>query len=33
MVEDAVYDNFYLYPEDKIIYVIDTLILLVTFGV
>jgi len=31
MVEDAVYDNFYLYPEDKIIYVIDTLILLVTF--
>ena len=31
MVEDAVYDNFYLYPEDKIIYIIDTLILLLTF--
>jgi len=31
MVEDAVYDNFYLYPEDKIIYVIDALILFLTF--
>ena len=31
MLEDAVYDNFYLYPEDTIIYVIDTLILFLTF--
>ena len=31
MVEDAVFDNFYLYPENKIIYVIDALILFSTF--
>ena len=31
MVEDAVFDNFYLYPEDKIIYIIDALTLFLTF--
>ena len=31
MVEDAVFDNFYLYPENKIIYIIDALILFSTF--
>ena len=30
MVEDAVYDNFYLYPENKIIYLIDALTLFLT---
>ena len=31
MIEDAVFDNFYLKPEDKIIYVFDALILFLTF--
>ena len=31
MIEDAIFDNFYLYPEDNIIYVIDALILILTF--
>ena len=31
MIEDAVFDNFYLNPEDKIIYVFDALILFITF--